>query len=66
MVRRLWDGEEHADVELMDEVRDRVEHLFCGGNGRMVIHPSGTDAETMPLLQAVLESRAIARDVPLF
>ena len=64
MVRRLWDGEEHADVELMDEVRDRVEHLFCGGNGRMVIHPSGTDAETMPLLQAVLESRAIARDVP--
>jgi hypothetical protein len=64
MVRRLWDGEEHADVELMDEVRDRVEHLFCGGNGRMVIHPSGTDAETMPLLQAVLESRAIARDAP--
>ena len=62
MVRRLWDGEEHADVELMDEVRDRVERLFCGGNGRMVIHPSGTDAETMPLLQAVLESRAIARD----
>jgi len=64
MVRRLWDGEEHADVELMDEVRDRVERLFCGGNGRMVIHPSGTDAETMPLLQAVLESRAIARDAP--
>jgi hypothetical protein len=61
MVHRLWDGEEHADVELMDEVRDRVENLFCGGNGRMVIHPSGTDAETMPLLQAVLESRHIAR-----
>ena len=61
MVRRLWDGEERADVELMDEVRDRVEGLFCGGNGRMVIHPSGTDAETMPLLQAVLESRRIAR-----
>jgi hypothetical protein len=27
----------------------------------MVVHPSGTDAETMPLLQAVLESRALAR-----
>ena len=27
----------------------------------MVIHPSGTDAETMPLLQAVLESRHLAR-----
>ena len=42
------------DVALMDETRERVEDLFCGGKGRMVIHPSGTDAETMPLLQAVL------------
>jgi len=61
MVRRLWEEEEHADVALMDEIRERVEGLFCGGNGRMVIHPSGTDAETMPLLQAVLESRHLAR-----
>ena len=63
MLQRLWEGEERADVALMDEVRVRVEELFCGGNGRMVIHPSGTDAETMPLLQAILESRAIARSV---
>ena len=59
----MWEGEEESDVALMDEVRVRVEELFCGGNGRMVIHPSGTDAETMPLLQAILESRAIARSV---
>ena len=64
MLHRLWEGEEESDVALMDEVRDRVEELFCGGNGRMVVHPSGTDAETMPLLQAVLESRALARSVP--
>ena len=64
MLERLWEGEEESDVALMDEVRDRVESLFCGGKGRMVVHPSGTDAETMPLLQAVLESRAIARAVP--
>ena len=62
MVHRLWDGDVHADVELMDEVRERVEGLFCDGAGRMVIHPSGTDAETMPLLQAVLESRHLARE----
>mmetsp|Transcript_3109 Transcript_3109/g.7183 ORF Transcript_3109/g.7183 Transcript_3109/m.7183 type:complete len:793 (+) Transcript_3109:425-2803(+) len=64
MLARLWEGEERADVQLMEEVRDRCEELFCGGNGRMVIHPSGTDAETMPLLTAVLESRAIARSLP--
>lgn len=64
MLHRLWEGEEESDVALMDEVRERVEELFCGGNGRMVVHPSGTDAETMPLLQAVLESRALARSVP--
>uniref|UniRef100_A0A7S0X7B6 Pyridoxal phosphate-dependent transferase n=1 Tax=Mantoniella antarctica TaxID=81844 RepID=A0A7S0X7B6_9CHLO len=64
MLHRLWEGEEESDVHLMEEVRDRVEALFCGGNGRMVVHPSGTDAETMPLLQAVLESRALARSVP--
>ena len=63
MLHRMWEGEEESDVALMDEVRVRVEELFCGGNGRMVIHPSGTDAETMPLLQAILESRAIARSV---
>jgi hypothetical protein len=62
MLTRMWDGEEHADVELVDEVRARVEKLFCGGAGRMILHPSGTDAETMPLLQAVLESRALARE----
>ena len=50
MLQRLWEGEERADVALMDETRERVEDLFCGGKGRMVIHPSGTDAETMPLL----------------
>lgn len=64
MLHRLWEGEEESDVALMDEVRERVEALFCGGKGRMVVHPSGTDAETMPLLQAVLESRALARAVP--
>ena len=64
MLHRLWEGEESADVVLIDEVRSRVEELFCGGNGRAVIHPSGTDAETMPLLQAVLASRALARAVP--
>jgi hypothetical protein len=31
MVHRLWDGDVHADVELMDEVRTRVESLFCAG-----------------------------------
>lgn len=64
MLHRLWEGEESADVVLIDEVRARVEDLFCGGNGRAVVHPSGTDAETMPLLQAVLASRALARRVP--
>jgi len=63
MLQRLWEGEERADVALMDETRERVEDLFCGGKGRMVIHPSGTDAETMPLLQAVLESRHLAANV---
>ena len=64
MLHRLWEGEESADIVLIDEVRARVEELFCGGNGRAVVHPSGTDAETMPLLQAVLASRALARRVP--
>jgi hypothetical protein len=64
MLHRLWEDDVEADVKLMDEVRDRVEELSCGGKGRMVVHPSGTDAETMPLLQAVLESRHLARSIP--
>lgn len=61
MLLRLWDLEEKADRELSEEVRERVETLFCGSNGRMVIHPSGTDAEMIPLLQAVLGSRDLKR-----
>ena len=61
MLLRVWDLEERADEQLCEEVRERVENLFCGGNGRMIIHPSGTDAEMVPLLQAILASRAMKR-----
>ena len=65
MLLRLWDLEENADEALCEEVRERVEALFCDGNGRMVIHPSGTDAEMVPLLQAILASRALKRQAGL-
>jgi len=65
MLLRVWDLEESADEQLCEEVRERVEALFCDGNGRMVIHPSGTDAEMVPLLQAILASRALKREAGL-
>ena len=65
MLLRLWDLEEKADTVLCEEVRKRVEALFCGDNGRMVIHPSGTDAEMVPLLEAILASRALKREAGL-
>ena len=65
MLLRLWDLEEKADTVLCEEVRKRVEALFCDDNGRMVIHPSGTDAEMVPLLEAILASRALKREAGL-
>jgi len=62
MLLRLWALEEKADGQLSEEVRERVTALFCDGAGQMIIHPSGTDAEMVPLLQAVLASRALKRE----
>ena len=47
MLKRLWEGAEYADVELMHEVRDRVEvgRLprdidcdICGNNCLLVVY----------------------------
>jgi hypothetical protein len=62
MLLRLWELEEKADEQLSEEVRERVTSLFCDGAGQMIIHPSGTDAEMIPLLQAILTSRALKRE----
>eukprot|EP00218_Dolichomastix_sp_CCMP3274_P007609 CAMPEP_0170133232 /NCGR_PEP_ID=MMETSP0033_2-20121228/1153_1 /TAXON_ID=195969 /ORGANISM="Dolichomastix tenuilepis, Strain CCMP3274" /LENGTH=737 /DNA_ID=CAMNT_0010368697 /DNA_START=24 /DNA_END=2237 /DNA_ORIENTATION=+ len=63
MARRLWAGGSEADSMLMREIRERVTKLHAGEDhsAKLIAHPSGTDAESVPLLLAVLQSRDLAR-----
>jgi len=48
------------ETALLADMRARIQRLFCPDVGTLTFHPSGTDAESVPLLYAVLQSRAIA------
>lgn len=65
MAQRMWATPGYADdTALMGEVCERVTDIFARGveGAAMVAHPSGTDAENIPLMHAILTSRRIARE----
>lgn len=64
MAQRMWATPGYADdTALMGEVCERVTNIFARGvdGAAMVAHPSGTDAENIPLMHAILTSRQLAR-----
>lgn len=57
----LWTRGPGGDAFLLAQMRARIQKLFCQDIGTLTFHPSGTDAESVPLLYAVLRSRKLVK-----
>ena len=58
--KELFSGVEGIEGTLLADMRNRIQQLLCPSTGTFTFHPSGTDAESVPLLYAILQSRALA------
>ena len=60
VAKEMFTGDDGVETALLADMRARIQSLLCPDTGTFTFHPSGTDAESVPLLYAVLQSRALA------
>jgi len=60
VAKEMFTGDNGVESALLADMRARIQTLLCPDTGTFTFHPSGTDAESVPLLYAVLQSRALA------
>jgi len=60
IAKQLWTQAPGIENNLLAAMRGKVQKLFSPDIGTFTFHPSGTDAESVPLLYAILQSRALA------
>lgn len=61
VANELWTRGPGGDAYILAQMRARIQKLFCQDIGTLTFHPSGTDAESVPLLYAVLRSRNLVK-----